>query len=63
MINEQVKELKLQIRMIQATPSNYESRRKSYNSGYMKCLTPNAQNKIDELNNKIGQLLDLVDEQ
>ncbi len=63
MISAQVKELKLQIRIIQANPIYYEFRRKSYNSGYVRCLKPNAQNKIDELNNKIGQLLDLVDEQ
>jgi hypothetical protein len=62
MISEQVNELEMKKRIIEASPASYIGGSKSYFSGYTTYLKPAAQKKIDALNKKIEKLLDLVDE-
>jgi hypothetical protein len=62
MILEQVNELEIRIKIIEASPASYIGGSKSYFSGSQTHLKPDAQKKVDALNKKIEKLLDLVDE-
>lgn len=62
MISDQVNELEMKIRIIEASPASYIGGSKSYFSGYTTYLKPAAQKKVDALNKKIEKLLDSVAE-